>query len=69
MLPSPKHLQTNEPATTWEDWYAELCKLAAKEWKIDPLAAARHVNIAEARLWYLDGFAPYVTFRENFEIS
>jgi|GEM_PF-2161487 len=60
-----KHLQTENPILSWEEWLLELCKLFANSLKIDKSAALRHINIDEAKSWYEDGFTPYVCFREN----
>lgn len=64
---STQHLQTEEPALSFEEWYLQTCKLFADAWKIDGPMASRKLNIYKLREWYDDGFTPYATFRENFK--
>lgn len=65
-MDSLKHLQTEEPAMSFEDWWVAVCKLFADAWKIDRPGASRRLNIEKMEEWYKDGFTPYATFRENF---
>lgn len=65
-MKSTLNLQTETPTMNWEDWYAELVTLTAKEMKIDKISATMYINIDKAKEWYDDGFTPYVCFRENF---
>ncbi len=67
-MKSTLHLQTEKPTMSWEEWYLQLCTLLAKAMKIDKPGASRHIDMDKAEEWYKDGFTPYATFRENFNL-
>lgn len=66
MKASPKHLQTDSPTMSFEEWYKEVCQLFADAEKISLTDAMRYAKAEEAYSWWQDGFTPYVTFRENY---
>lgn len=53
---------TNE-THSYEDWKAELIRIAAEETKVDP--GEIKINDIEAKGWYDDGWPAYYVFREN----
>lgn len=63
----PKHLQSEKPKCTFEEWRSETVKLFAKAWKIDMISASRRIKDESMKEWYEDGFTPYVFFRENYQ--
>lgn len=48
---------------SYEDWKAELIRIAAKE--TGQSESAIKINDSEAKSWYNDGWPAYYVFREN----
>lgn len=62
-----QHIQGEGPTMKWEDWYSELVGHFANAENITKSAAMRHMNAAEAKAWYDDGFTPWGCFRETYQ--
>jgi hypothetical protein len=64
---SIKHLQTEKPTLSFEDWYGEVIRLFSDAWEIEQTAVVRRLSLAGLKEWYDDGFTPYATFRETYQ--